>query len=65
MKVRVINDTSGWTKVIEVDDHLVSIYMSIRMPFVDYVHGGFGEATYTYSGEQDTVGRPIFRTRES
>lgn len=61
MKVRVINDRTGWTKVIDLPD---DDRLSIRMPYVDYAHGGFGEATYTFVGEQDADGLPIFRARE-
>jgi hypothetical protein len=62
MKVRVINDTTGWSKVIDLPD---GDRASIRMPFVDEVHGGFAEAVYEYAGEQDAQGFAIFRTRES
>jgi hypothetical protein len=59
MKVRVINDETGWTKVIDVP----SDRTSIRMPFIDEVHGGFGMAVYQFAGEQDAHGLPIFRRR--
>lgn len=59
MKVRVINDRTGWTAVVDVpDDRAV-----LRMPFIDYEGGGFGEALYKPSGERDAQGLPIFRTR--
>jgi len=60
--VRVINDTTGWTKVIDVPDDYP--YYTVRMPFVDDVHGGFGETVFKLSGERDAHGRLIFRTRE-
>ena len=61
--VRVINDRTGWTKVIELsDDQYRSA--SIRMPFWDDVHGDYGLAVFALSGERDADGLPVFRTRE-
>lgn len=62
IKIRLINDLTGWTRVAEITEQPDG-YAGIAVPFVDYEHGGFGQYILRPSGERDAQGRPIFRTR--
>jgi hypothetical protein len=67
MKVRLIDDDTGWTVVFETE-HDDSGGASIAVPFVDYERVGCGatisQMIYWRSGERDVDGCTIFRTRK-